>query len=109
MTVTVVGENAKIDIGKPLGIKVKSFVTEDAGPGTFAMTGKKLIFTTPEMGINDDYDTSVTITYLNKKGREITKDFNFIVGDSDNTTTYYVGDAGANAEQPATSITMRTA
>jgi Ca2+-binding RTX toxin-like protein len=97
MTPKLVGENFQVDIGKLLGLKVKSF-SDDVGPGEFSLVGKKLFFSTPVMELGDDYEASVTITYLNKKGRAVTHEFDFIVADNDAIPfSTFVGSAGPNS------------
>lgn len=96
MTYLNVGEDGATDIGKLLKVKIKSFLSEDLEPGDFFMKGKKLFFDAPAIEFGDDYLASVTITYLNKKGKELTSDFEVVIQNSDGIKSVIGGDDGPN-------------
>lgn len=96
MVIKLVGEDGTTNISKLLHLKVQSFVADESGPGEFSKVGKNLIFTAPEMEFGDEYEKSVTISYLNKNGKLLTKEFTFIVADTDGVKSTLMGDDGPN-------------
>jgi Ca2+-binding RTX toxin-like protein len=97
MPYKLVREDADIDIGKLLGGKIKSFTIIDDTPGEFTQQGKKLIYSTPEVGIGDDHQASVEVTYVTKKGKTVTTELDLIVGDSDGTNASILGGDDPNS------------